>query len=46
MAQRTNVARDGYPGLVSHPQHGLAMQQQTLNGQGCGGASAVFDVVG
>jgi O-succinylhomoserine sulfhydrylase len=33
-----NVARVYYPGLVSHPQHDLAMQQQTLNGQGCGGA--------
>ena len=41
-----NVARVYYPGLVSHPQHGLAMQQQTLNGQGCGGAVLSFDVVG
>jgi O-succinylhomoserine sulfhydrylase len=41
-----NVARVYYPGLVSHPQHDLAMQQQTLNGQGCGGAVLSFDVVG
>src|SRR5450830_664653 len=29
------VARVYYPGLASHPQHALAMQQQTLRGQGC-----------
>ena len=40
------VARVHYPGLTSHPQHALAMQQQTLNGQGCGGAVLSFDVVG
>ena len=40
------VARVHYPGLASHPQHALAMQQQTLNGQGCGGAVLSFDVVG
>lgn len=40
------VARVYYPGLASHPQHALAMQQQTLNGQGCGGAVLSFDVVG
>jgi O-succinylhomoserine sulfhydrylase len=40
-----SVARVYYPGLASHPQHALAMQQQTLNGQGCGGAVLSFDVV-
>ena len=41
-----HVARVYYPGLASHPQHALAMQQQTLHGQGCGGAVLSFDVVG
>ena len=40
------VARVYYPGLKSHPQHALAMQQQTINGQGCGGAVVSFDVKG
>jgi O-succinylhomoserine sulfhydrylase len=40
------VARVYYPGLKSHPQHKLAMQQQTINGQGCGGAVVSFDVKG
>ncbi|HAL38045.1 MAG TPA: O-succinylhomoserine sulfhydrylase, partial [Polaromonas sp.] len=40
------VARVYYPGLKSHPQHALAMQQQTLNGQGCGGAVVSFDLKG
>ena len=39
-----NVARVYYPGLTSHPQHALAMQQQMINGQGCGGAVLSFDV--
>lgn len=38
------VARVYYPGLASHPQHALAMRQQTINGQGCGGAVLSFDV--
>ena len=38
------VARVYYPGLKSHPQHELAMQQQTINGQGCGGAVVSFDI--
>ncbi len=38
------VARVHYPGLASHPQHALAMRQQTINGQGCGGAVLSFDV--
>ena len=40
------VARVYYPGLKSHPQHALAMQQQTINGQGCGGAVVSFDIRG
>lgn len=36
------VARVYYPGLTSHPQHALAMQQQS----GLGGAVVSFDVVG
>ena len=38
------VARVYFPGLKSHPQHALAMRQQTINGQGCGGAVLSFDV--
>ena len=34
------VARVHYPGLASHPQHALAMQQMN----GCGGAVVSFDV--
>ncbi|MEY3447264.1 MAG: hypothetical protein RIR45_2019 [Pseudomonadota bacterium] len=34
------VARVYYPGLASHPQHALAMQQQS----GCGGAVLSFEV--
>ena len=40
------VARVYYPGLASHPQHALAMRQQTLYGQGCGGAVVSFDMIG
>jgi O-succinylhomoserine sulfhydrylase len=36
------VARVYYPGLPSHPQHALAMAQQS----GLGGAVVAFDVVG
>ena len=36
------VARVYYPGLASHPQHALAMQQQS----GLGGAVVSFDVKG
>ena len=43
---QANVARVYYPGLKSHPQHELAMRQQTLQGQGCGGAVLSFDVKG
>ena len=32
------VARVYYPGLVSHPQHDLAMRQQNAMGKGLGGA--------
>jgi len=40
------VARVHYPGLKSHCQHALAMQQQTINGQGCGGAVLAFELKG
>ena len=36
------VKRVHYPGLASHPQHALAMQQQ----RGLGGAVLAFDVKG
>ena len=36
------IARVHYPGLASHPQHELAMRQQS----GLGGAVVSFDVVG
>ena len=36
------MARVYYPGLPSHPQHALAMQQQS----GLGGAVVAFDVIG
>lgn len=37
-----SVARVYYPGLASHPQHALAMAQQS----GCGGAVLSFEVKG
>ncbi len=37
---QSNVARVYYPGLASHPQHALAMRQQS----GLGGAVLSFDV--
>lgn len=40
LEQHHKVARVYYPGLESHPQHALAMQQQT----GKGGAVLAFDV--
>jgi O-succinylhomoserine sulfhydrylase len=40
LEQQPKVARVFYPGLTSHPQHALAMQQQT----GQGGAVLAFDV--
>jgi len=42
LEQHPKVARVYYPGLPSHPQHALAMQQQS----GKGGAVVAFDVVG
>ena len=44
LEREPKVAKVYYPGLESHPQHALAMQQQTINGQGCGGAVLSFDV--
>jgi O-succinylhomoserine sulfhydrylase len=40
LEQQPKVARVYYPGLKSHPQHALAMQQQS----GTGGAVLSFDV--
>lgn len=40
LEQQPQVARVHYPGLSSHPQHALAMQQQS----GLGGAVLSFDV--
>ena len=42
LEQQPQVARVYYPGLTSHPQHALAMQQQS----GMGGAVVSFDVAG
>jgi O-succinylhomoserine sulfhydrylase len=42
LEQHPKVARVYYPGLASHPQHALAMQQQS----GKGGAVVSFDVKG
>ncbi|HSI38363.1 MAG TPA: O-succinylhomoserine sulfhydrylase [Methylotenera sp.] len=41
LEQQTKVSRVYYPGLVSHPQHALAMKQQKS-----GGAIVSFDVKG
>jgi O-succinylhomoserine sulfhydrylase len=40
------VKRVYYPGLESHPQHALAMRQQSASGQGVGAAVLSFDVFG
>ncbi len=42
LEQHPNVARVHYSGLASHPQHQLAMRQQS----GLGGPVLAFDVVG
>jgi len=42
LASHPNVTRVYYPGLESHPQHALAMRQQS----GLGGAVVAFDVKG
>ncbi len=42
LEQQPKVSRVYYPGLKSHPQHALAMQQQS----GAGGAVVSFDVAG
>ena len=42
LEQHPKVARVHYPGLASHPQHALAMRQQS----GMGGAVVAFDVAG
>jgi O-succinylhomoserine sulfhydrylase len=40
------VGRVYYPGLASHPQHALAMRQQSASGKGLGAAVLSFDVHG
>jgi O-succinylhomoserine sulfhydrylase len=40
------VARVYYPGLASHPQHALAMRQQSASGKGLGGAVLSFELQG
>lgn len=40
------VRRVYYPGLPSHPQHALAMRQQSASGRGLGAAVVSFDVHG
>ncbi|MFZ4481878.1 MAG: O-succinylhomoserine sulfhydrylase [Rhodoferax sp.] len=40
------VARVYYPGLPTHPQHALAMRQQSASGKGLGAAVVSFDVEG
>ena len=42
LESQAGIARVYYPGLASHPQHDLAMRQQS----GLGGAVVSFDVVG
>ncbi|MBK7005491.1 MAG: O-succinylhomoserine sulfhydrylase [Burkholderiales bacterium] len=40
------VKRVYYPGLPSHPQHALAMRQQSASGNGVGAAVLAFEVFG
>ena len=40
------VKRVYYPGLASHPQHALAMRQQSASGKGVGAAVLSFEVFG
>jgi O-succinylhomoserine sulfhydrylase len=40
------VKRVYYPGLPSHPQHALAMRQQSASGEGLGAAVLSFEVYG
>ncbi len=40
------VAQVYYPGLPSHPQHSLAMRQQSASGSGLGGVVLSFEVKG
>ena len=44
LEQHPGVERVYYPGLLSHPQHALAMRQQNATGQGLGGAVLSFIV--
>jgi O-succinylhomoserine sulfhydrylase len=40
------VKRVYYPGLTSHPQHALAMRQQSASGTGVGAAVIAFELFG
>ena len=46
LQSQPEVSRVYYPGLASHPQHALAMRQQSASGKGVGGAVLSFDVKG
>ncbi len=46
MESHPKIKRVYYPGLASHPQHALAMHQQSASGQGLGAAVLSFDVFG
>lgn len=46
LESQPNVAKVHYPGLVSHPQHELAMRQQSASGKGVGAAVLSFEVKG
>lgn len=46
LEKQPNVAKVYYPGLASHPQHELAMRQQSASGKGSGAAVLSFDVKG
>jgi O-succinylhomoserine sulfhydrylase len=46
MESHPKVKRVYYPGLESHPQHALAMRQQSASGRGVGAAVLSFDVFG
>lgn len=46
LESHANVKRVYYPGLQSHPQHKLAMRQQSASGTGVGAAVLSFDVFG
>ncbi len=46
LEEHPKVQRVHYPGLPSHPQHALAMRQQSASGKGVGAAIVAFAVHG